>query len=36
MIKLQRESAANWSNLTHSWPGLNYICKAKYKILGNG
>ena len=20
----------------HYWPGLNYMCKAKYKTLGNG
>ena len=29
-------SAAIWSHLAHSWPGLNYMCKAKYKKLGNG
>ena len=27
--------AAIWSQLAHSWPGLKYICKAKYKTLGN-
>ena len=26
---------AIWSNLSHSWPGVNYICKAKYKTFGN-
>ena len=29
-------SAAIWSNLAHFWSGLNYMCKAKYKTLGNG
>ena len=29
-------SAAIWSHLAHSWPDLNYMCKAKYKTLGNG
>ena len=24
------------SHLPHSWPGLNYICKAKYETIGNG
>ena len=24
------------SNLAHSWPGLNYRWKVKYKKLGNG
>ena len=24
------------SHLAHSWPGLNYMWKAKYKKLGNG
>ena len=19
-----------WSHLAHSWPGINYMCKAKY------
>ena len=28
-------SAAIWSYLTYSWPGLNFMCKAKYKTLGN-
>ena len=28
-------SAAIWSHLAHSWPGLNFMCKAKYKTLGN-
>ena len=28
-------SAAVWSHLAHSWPGLNNMCKAKYKKLGN-
>ena len=28
--------AAIWSHLAHSWPGLNYMCKVKYKTLGNG
>ena len=23
--------AAIWSHLAHSWPGLKYMCKAKYK-----
>ena len=27
--------AAIWSHLAH-WPGLNYLCKANYKTLGNG
>ena len=46
VIKGQREraiklpaflfSAAIWLHLAHSWPGLNYMCKAKYKTLGNG
>ena len=27
--------AAICSYLAHSWPGLKYMCKAKYKILGN-
>ena len=27
--------ATIWSNLAHSWPGLKYMCKAKYKTLGN-
>ena len=27
--------AAIWSCLAHSWPGLKYMCKAKYKTLGN-
>ena len=25
-----------WSHLEHFWPGLNYMCKAKYKTIGNG
>ena len=25
-----------WSYLAHSWSGLNYIYKTKYKTLGNG
>ena len=29
-------SAATRSHLAHSWPGLNYRCKAKCKTLGNG
>ena len=29
-------SIAIRSHLAHSWPGLNYMCKAKYKTLGNG
>ena len=29
-------SAAIWSHLEHPWPGLNYMCNAKYKTLGNG
>ena len=29
-------SAETWSHLAHSWPGLSYMCKAKYKTLGNG
>ena len=32
----QREflfSAATYSHLAHSWPGLNYMCKARYKTL---
>ena len=29
-------STAIWSYLAHSWSGLNYICKAKYKTHGNG
>ena len=24
-----------WSHLPHSWPGLKYMCKAKYKTLEN-
>ena len=24
------------SHLTYSWPGLHYMCKTKYKTLGNG
>ena len=28
-------SAAVWSHLGHSWPRLNYKCKAKYETLGN-
>ena len=27
-------SAAIWTHLAHYRPGLNYICKAKYKTLG--
>ena len=27
-------AATTWSNLAHSWLGLNYMCKAKYKTLG--
>ena len=23
-----------WSYLSHSWSGINYICKAKYKTVG--
>ena len=26
--------AANWSYLANPWPGLTYMCKAKYKIFG--
>ena len=26
-------NVAIWSHRTHSWPGLNYICNAKYKTL---
>ena len=29
-------SAALWTHLAHSWPDLKYICKTKYKTLGNG
>ena len=29
-------SFAVWSHLAYSWPGLNYTCKVKYKIFGNG
>ena len=29
-------STATWSHLAYSWPGLNYMFKAKYKTLGNG
>ena len=29
-------SVAIRSHLAHSWPGLNYMCKAKYQTLGNG
>ena len=29
-------SAAIWSHLPRSWPGLNYMSKAKYETLGNG
>ena len=25
-----------FSHLAHSWPGQNYMRKAKYKTLGNG
>ena len=28
-------SVVIWSYLVHSWPGLNYMCKAKYKTIGN-
>ena len=28
-------SVAIWSHLAHSWSGLNYMCKVKYKTLGN-
>ena len=24
-------SASLWPHLAHSWPGLNYMCKTKYK-----
>ena len=27
--------AAIWSYLAHSWPGLKYMCKAKYKTFVN-
>ena len=27
--------AAIWLHLAHFWMGLKYICKAKYKTLGN-
>ena len=27
--------AAIWLHLAHSCPGLKYMCKAKYKTLGN-
>ena len=27
-------SVATWSHLVHSWPGVKYMCKAKYKTLG--
>ena len=26
-------SVAIWSHLGHSWPGPNFMCKAKYKTL---
>ena len=29
-------NAVIWSHLAHSWLGLNYMCTAKYKTLGNG
>ena len=29
-------SAVIWPYLAHSWSGLNYMCKTKYKTLGNG
>ena len=29
-------SAVIWSHLAHSWPSLNYMCKAKYKTIRNG
>ena len=29
-------SALICSHLAHSWPGLNYMCKAKYETIGNG
>ena len=29
-------SAAIWSHLAHFWSGLNYMCKAKYRTVGNG
>ena len=29
-------SAALWSHLPHSSPDLYYMCKRKYKTLGNG
>ena len=28
-------SAAILSHLSHSWPGLNYMCKAKHKTFEN-
>ena len=28
-------SAAVWLHLAYSWPSLDYMCKAKYKTLGN-
>ena len=28
-------SATIWSHETHSWPGLNYMCEAKYETLQN-
>ena len=28
-------SAALWPHLAHSRPGLGYMCKTKYKTLGN-
>ena len=27
--------AAIWLHLAHSWSGVKYMCKAKYKTLGN-
>ena len=29
-------SSVFWLLLSHSWPDLNYMCKAKYKTLVNG
>ena len=29
-------SAVIWSHLAHSWPRLNFMCKAKYNAIENG
>ena len=29
-------NAAIWSCISHSWPGLNYMWKPKYKAFRNG